>query len=160
MTTKPKDTLDPTALTAWRFKGLIWGIIYLLIIIGYAIATRFLDVLPLWGIWVLVGIFTFLLTLQVGIVPEYRMRYWGYEIRDDAIDIQSGFIIIKRVLIPISRVQHIDLAAGPILRKYRLASVEITTAGSNHAIPALSLETAMSIREKLNQKVLEDQEDV
>lgn len=160
MSTKPKETLDPKALKAWRFKGLIWGMVYLLILLGYGVATRFFDILPLWGLWVLVGFFTFSLILQVGIVPAYRMRYWGYEIREDALDIQSGFFIIKRVLIPINRVQHIDLAAGPILRKYQLASIEITTAGSNHSIPALSQDTAMSIREKLNQKVLEANEDV
>jgi membrane protein YdbS with pleckstrin-like domain len=160
MITKPKETLDLRALTAWRFKGLLWGLVYLLILIGYALAYRFDDRLPLGGLWILIGLFMGLLVIQVGVIPSYRLRYWGYDIRDDAIDIQSGFFIIKRVLIPINRVQHIDLAAGPILRKYGLASVEITTAGSNHLIPALSQETALNIREKLNQRVLEDLEDV
>lgn len=45
-----------------------------------------------------------------------------------------------------ARVQHVDMKQGPILRKYRLATITITTAATKHEIPALDIEEADELR--------------
>lgn len=44
------------------------------------------------------------------------------------------------------RVQHVDTNQGPILKKYGLATVEISTAATIHKIPALELAEAEELR--------------
>jgi len=53
---------------------------------------------------------------------------------------------VKRTLIPMIRVQHVDSSQGPLLKKYRLASVTISTAATVHEIPALDEEEAEELR--------------
>ena len=62
---------------------------------------------------------------------------WRYEVRESEIELQHGIFIVKRTLIPMVRVQHVDTSQGPILRKYDLAEITISTAATNHTIPAL-----------------------
>jgi hypothetical protein len=55
-------------------------------------------------------------------------------------------------MIPLSRVQHVDLERGPIERHFGLASLEIHTAGTQnatHKISGLAAETANQVREEL-----------
>jgi Bacterial membrane flanked domain. len=49
------------------------------------------------------------------------------------------------------RVQHVDLEQGPILKKYRLATVRVHTAATPHAIPALEGEEADRLRSTIAQ---------
>lgn len=42
--------------------------------------------------------------------------------------------------------QHVDTHQGPILRKYKLATVTVSTAATVHEIPALDLEEAEELR--------------
>ena len=50
--------------------------------------------------------------------PNIRWKIWRYEVREQEIEIQSGLFIVKRTLIPMVRVQHVDTEQGPILKKY------------------------------------------
>jgi membrane protein YdbS with pleckstrin-like domain len=48
------------------------------------------------------------------------------------------------------RVQHVDTQQGPILRKYDLASITISTAATNHTIPALITSEADELRSRIS----------
>lgn len=47
------------------------------------------------------------------------------------------------------RVQHVDTDQGPILRRYKMAAVSITTAATTHKIPTLFIEDADSLRDQI-----------
>ncbi len=160
MLRRPTERLDVKAKTAWRVRGIITAVVYAIIIIAFYVSRLWLDFLPGWPGALLVGFFLVLSVLSIFVIPPIRMVYWGYQIREEDIDIQSGIIVIKRVLIPMNRVQHVDLEYGPIMRHFKLATLVITTAGSNHKIPAISQETAMRLRAQIASLVYESDDDV
>jgi membrane protein YdbS with pleckstrin-like domain len=54
--------------------------------------------------------------------------------------------------VPRSRVQHTDVAQGPLDRKYGLGKLIIYTAGTQHSrveLPGLEHQTALAIRDHL-----------
>jgi membrane protein YdbS with pleckstrin-like domain len=55
-------------------------------------------------------------------------------------------------MIPLTRLQHVDLKRGPLDRRYDVASLEVHTAGTaqaSHEIPCLSAEVGVALREQL-----------
>ena len=60
---------------------------------------------------------------------------------------------------PFARVQHIDLAQGPIERRYGLARLILHTAGTRGAsipLPGLAREEAEAMRDRIRAKIRED----
>ena len=85
---------------------------------------------------------------------------WRYEVRESEIELQHGIFIVKRTLIPMINVEHVDTAQGPILRKYNLAEITISTAATNHTIPALVMEEADELRSRISALARVAEEDV
>ncbi len=143
---KLEQRLPKEAKTVWMISGVITMAILLLFPLGFFIARFFVDALPLWPVLsglafaIIIGILTIFIT------PNLKMIYWGYAISEEEVDIQYGIIIVKRTLIPMKRIQHVDTEHGPIQRKFKLATLSITTAGSNHKIPALNEGIAQTLR--------------
>lgn len=48
------------------------------------------------------------------------------------------------------RVQHVDTKQGPLMSKFVLASVTISTAAGSHEIPALKEEIADELRDHIS----------
>ena len=92
------------------------------------------------------------------IFPKIRWDHWRYEVRDHEIEIQQGLFVVKRTLIPMVRVQHVDTIQGPILKKYDLGNISISTAATIHTIPALVMKEADVVRARISQlaRVAED----
>ena len=160
METEPKERLDSRALKAWFFSGLIWGLLFMIIPVLYLTLVPLLWDLPSFYGWLAAGL-VFLYTLwDAVIVPRIKLRFWRYEIRDDEIDIRHGVFIIRRTLIPMVRVQHVDTEHGPIMRLFGLATLRVSTAASEHRIPALSREKAAELRGEISALARVSDEDV
>ncbi|MGM0436102.1 MAG: PH domain-containing protein [Bacillota bacterium] len=157
--TPPKERLHPKAIWAWRIKGAVYFLIYSVLVAAFFI-TRIFVSLPLQIGFTLLGIALFLGVIQILIIPKLRMIYWGYEIKDNEIDIQHGIIVVKRTLIPMARIQHVDTEHGPIMRQFKLATLNIATAGTEHKIPALDFETARMLRKKISSLAALSDDDV
>jgi membrane protein YdbS with pleckstrin-like domain len=82
----------------------------------------------------------------VAFVPGLRWRRWAYDIGEDQIDLQHGTFAIRRTLVPIRRVQHVETETGPLQGTFELASVKFHTAAGTVAIPALSRAEADRVR--------------
>jgi membrane protein YdbS with pleckstrin-like domain len=81
-----------------------------------------------------------------------RYASWGYVLRELDVVIQSGVWWKVRRCIPRSRVQHVDIASGPLDRAFGLVEVHLFTAGASGAvaqIPGLSPEAAEHLRAAL-----------
>ena len=88
------------------------------------------------------------------------MQIWRYEVREQEIEIQSGLFVVTRTLIPMVRVQHVDTEQGPILKKYNVANISISSAATVHTIPMLELEEADMLRMKISELARVAEEDV
>lgn len=157
---RPKESIDSKAVTAWRVAGFIYFIIGILSIIAFFLASHFWGPFPLWISYILGGFAVLIGVLFIGIIPSIRMRYWCYEIRDHEVDIQYGILVIRRSLIPMARIQHVDTEQGPILRHFKLATLSISTAGTTHKIPALKMDRALTLRDQISTLARTSDEDV
>ena len=159
MLSQPHKRISERALTVWRITGVIITL-FLLFILGGVMT---LIVLFYWPVWIsAVAIILFLLIAYIAIflVPHLRWKHWRYEVREQEIEIQRGIFVIKSTLVPMVRVQHVDTEQGPLLRKYNLATVTISTAATVHGIPALDVEEAEEMRHAISRLARVEDEDV
>ncbi len=157
---RPKERIDPKALKAWRLRGAIYSLFEISVIIAYFITREVALNLPLSLGVILAIVIVIIIILQIIVIPAVRMIYWGYEIKDTEMDIQHGIIIIKRTLVPMARIQHVDTEHGPIMRLFGLATLAVSTAGTNHKIPALTFEKAAELRKQIAYLASVSDEDV
>ena len=95
------------------------------------------------------GAITFI-PLDYFVFPNLRQRYYSYRLNEEEIEIQKGMFVVKRVLIPMIRVRKdVTIEQGPIVRKYNLAELHISTAATSHSIPGLTKEEAEQLKDKL-----------
>jgi membrane protein YdbS with pleckstrin-like domain len=142
-TPEPSRRLANDARTVWRLQQLAsWGVA----VIAGLIAATYLEgtlavlvlVLPLVG-----------LVLGATIVPPLRWRRWRWDVRPEEIDIRHGTFVIRRTLIPMVRVQHVETSRGWLEQTFALATVRVHTAAGSHTIPLLSLHDADEVRDRI-----------
>lgn len=73
-------------------------------------------------------------------------KTFRYGITDDFLYIKSGVWKISEVIVPMAKIQSIELSQGVIMRKYGVSTVEISTMKGNHAIPYVEEEVAKKLR--------------
>ena len=81
-----------------------------------------------------------------------RWRNAGYRLHPDRLAARDGVFWRHEIHVPCSRVQHIDVNQGPLMRRYGLATLVIHTAGSTHArvsVAGLLLADARALRDVL-----------
>ncbi|WP_227396503.1 PH domain-containing protein [Jeotgalibacillus aurantiacus] len=146
---EPKMRISERALTVWKLYGWISAIITTIIAAGVITLAVLFD----WSVWFIVGgvvVPILEIILFVYVFPTLKWRRWRYEVREEEIELQHGIFIVKRTLVPMVRVQHVDTEQGPILRKYRLATISISTAATVHQIPALDINEADELRDSIS----------
>jgi membrane protein YdbS with pleckstrin-like domain len=91
--------------------------------------------------------------------PPRRYRSWGYDEGADEIEIGRGRWFQVRTIVPFGRVQHIDVAQGPIQRPFGLATLILHTAGTHGAsvpLPGLRHDDAEAMRDRIRAKIKQD----
>ena len=157
--TEPQKRISERALIVWKISACLHSLIVWLIAVGLVVLTVLFD----WPYWLIgaAGLFAAVYSyLFIFLLPTLRWKRWRYEVREQEIELQYGVFIIKRTLIPMIRVQHVDTQQGPLLRKYRLATVTISTAATVHEIPALDMEEAEMLRTSISKLARVADEDV
>jgi len=149
MREQPVNRISEKGLRVWRLYGVMQTLIVLLLAIGVGILTYIFD-WPWWIYVIAVSVVIIYGYLFIYLFPKIKWLRWRYEVRESEIELQHGLFIVKRTLIPMVRVQHVDTSQGPILRKYNLAGITVSTAATNHEIPALVMEEADELRSRIS----------
>ncbi len=89
------------------------------------------------------------LLVEIVFIAPRRRALWWYAIGDEQIDLQHGWLIIRRTVIPMTRVQHVQLERGPVADRFRLAELKIFTAAGFVKIPALDRDEGNRIRQQI-----------
>jgi uncharacterized protein len=81
-------------------------------------------------------------------VPRASYRHWGYQVAEDALELRHGVVRRIHSAIPYFRVQHIDVAQGPVERAVGLARLVVHTAsaGTDATIPGIAADDADGLR--------------
>lgn len=119
-----------------------------------------LDLGPLRATPIPAGLLPGLLVLvalaAVILLPARRYRAWGYCEQEDEIHIRHGLWVRVRTVVPFGRVQHIDVAHGPIERAFGVATLILHTAGTRAAavpLPGLPHAEAERMRDRIRAKI-------
>ncbi|WP_201716592.1 PH domain-containing protein [Rossellomorea arthrocnemi] len=154
---EPQKRISPMALKVWRIYGWLESLVVAALAAGAIVLTFIFD----WSRWVIViavGVLMLFTYLFVLLLPSIKWKRWRYEVREQEIELQRGIFIVKRTLVPMVRVQHVDTVQGPILKRYGLSTITISTAATVHEIPALEMDEADELRNSISQlaRVAED----
>jgi membrane protein YdbS with pleckstrin-like domain len=91
------------------------------------------------------------LTGLVLVSVQRRYAAWGYLEREDDLVVRRGVLVRRTSLVPYGRMQYVDVTAGPLARRYGLATVTLHTAAAatDASIPGLRAEEAARLRDRL-----------
>ena len=133
---EPSQPLPRQALAYWRVQG----------VLGAAFVAVMLAT-PAGLPWALLAL---VVGVALGIVaPTVLWRRWRYEVREEEIDLRHGLLTVRRTLVPIRRVQHVDTESGPLQGMFGLATVSVHTAAGATKIPGLLRWQAEEVRRRV-----------
>jgi membrane protein YdbS with pleckstrin-like domain len=151
-------SLEPGQLAVIRIHAAIAAVIIAVaalvgdsVLAGRDIIPRGLVALP----------FVPLLFYIVFISPGRHFRSWCYAMDDEELRLRRGVWIETETLVPLDRVQHIDVSQGPIEKAYEVCRLIVHTAGTQHSrvvLPGLSRPDAERMREEIRSRIVAEAE--
>lgn len=90
------------------------------------------------------------LTLSL-VSVQRRFRAWGYAEREDDLLVRRGVLVRRTSVVPYGRMQYVDVAAGPLDRRFGLATLVLHTAAvhTDARVPGLPAQEAARLRDRL-----------
>ncbi|GAA4974262.1 PH domain-containing protein [Kineococcus glutinatus] len=120
-----------------------------------------LQVVPLLGLAVLAVLVSgwfWLGVLAVALTAAWQwwligrqVPAWGYAERDDDLLVRHGLLFRTLVVVPYGRMQFVDVQAGPVDRRFGIATLQLHTASASTdaVIPGLPPQEAARLRDRL-----------
>jgi len=145
--------LDARVLGLWRVHDLLGSAVYLLLAAGSTwLAWRLGGFTS--GRW---GLLACAVVLAAGAwnylwYAPRAYRAMGYRLEERVLMIRRGLWWQTVQLLPLSRIQHVDLTRGPLERRFGLATLVLHTAGTHAAhipLPGLAVDDAERLRAHL-----------
>lgn len=152
----PPGPLEPWPETvSWKSVSadLIWvellrmAVLFTIVLAGLAVA------------WAVSGSGVFGVTLALAallaalrtVIIVRAVRAWGYAEREDDLLVRHGRLVRRLSIVPYSRMQFVDVSAGPLERAFDLATVQLHTAAaaSDARVPGLRPAEASRLRDRL-----------
>ena len=148
--------LDPDIKKVWMIKmGLGWAVL-VLAALTYDILQIFSDPLMPFGLTGSVLAFGVVLAL---VLPRLRYRFWRFDLRPEELYLERGVWNRVRTIVPLRRIQHLDVSQDVLERNYGLGKLIVHTAGtrsSDVVLPGLRYEEAERLRDEVKHYITED----
>lgn len=148
----PLTPLEPAQKQVFRLRALaFWAVATIAATVA---EVWFADLLPQRG--VVAGPVALVALWRVLWVPHRRWQRWGYAFTGAELHVAHGYWIETYTIVPIVRVQHIDVVQGPLERLFSVCTLVLHTAGSDAnmvALPGLNRETADEIRDAIRERI-------
>jgi uncharacterized protein len=100
-----------------------------------------------------------LATVAVILLPNRRYRRLRYGLHPNLLQVVRGWLFHTDTVVPLVRVQHIDVTRGPLDKAFGTATLVVHTAGTHNSIvvlPGLAPEKAAAIRDEIRQHIRTD----
>lgn len=144
--------LDRRFVTVLRWRSAVAALVVLAVAgVGEAIVYR-----QDWPNGIAAGVAVLIAFWLVAIAPPRRFAHWGFALDDRELHIAHGWLTRVHTIVPIGRVQHIDLTQGPIERGCGVATLVLHTAGTDHSlvtVPGLAREQAEAVRDRIRSAI-------
>ena len=143
--------ISPKAIKVRNVHELITSIISIVVLAGLLFCTYQFN----WWSWLQYVWIGLIVVTVIGIVWTYVVsspifyKTFRYGITDDFLYIKSGVWSICETVVPMAKIQSIELTQGFIMRKYSVSSVQISTMKDSHEIPYIEEEVAKKLRDNI-----------
>ena len=101
-----------------------------------------------------------LLSILVALlIPKLKYKFWKYELRGEELFLQRGIFNRVSTIVPLRRIQHLDVSQDIIEKEFSLAKLIVHTAGtrsSDVVLPGLHHDVAEGLRDTVKDYILED----
>jgi membrane protein YdbS with pleckstrin-like domain len=134
---EPAQRVSPRARAMWRVAAVVQGAVLLLAAALGGWLWHWWP-LPWWAFGALLAV----VAAYAVVMPAWRYQVHRWEVTDTAVYTQTGWWVRERRVAPMSRIQTVDLAEGPVARLFGLAAVTVTTASAAGALAIAGLERA------------------
>lgn len=146
--------LDPRHVGLQRISGgIVAGLVSIVAPIVSGVAGLAMSSTLAWG-WVVGG--WILAVLGLGTIawiwPGIAHRHARWRLDEIGLEIHRGVLWRHQISVPLARLQHADIAQGPLQRKFGLAKLIVHTAGTRDAsveLGGLAEATATWLRDQL-----------
>jgi membrane protein YdbS with pleckstrin-like domain len=147
---EPDRPLAPIARTYWTAEALLFGVplVVAAFFVGGALQDADEDALQLLGA-VLPWLAIAFALVRVLVVPALRARRWRWRVDDDELDLRRGAVVEVRTIIPVSRIQHVDLRRDAVDRLFGVCKLVVHTAAGATEIPVLEDRDAALVRDRI-----------
>ncbi|MEM8484650.1 MAG: PH domain-containing protein [Bacteroidota bacterium] len=152
-------SLEPAIKTIWTIKfASLLGSMFLAALLYevYVYFSRASFALPpgvLTGAFLIVGV---AITFSV---PRLSYKYWRFDLRQEELYLERGILNRVRTIVPLRRIQHLDVSQNILEREFNLSKLIVHTAGSRSSdvvLPGLRFEEAEQLRDDVKRYILED----
>jgi len=122
----PAHHVSPRAIVFWTVRAVPGWLILLAGQLFWFVASADQGSLRVAAL----GVTVVLAAAHLVVMPRWRYRVHRWEVTNNAVYTQSGWLSQERRIAPISRVQTVDTERGPLEQLFGLANVTVTTASA------------------------------
>jgi membrane protein YdbS with pleckstrin-like domain len=90
------------------------------------------------------------LLVQAVIAPPIRHRVTWFALSERELEIQHGWFVVSRSVVPMNRVQYLQVERGPLARRFRLANLHVHTAGGMVPLRGMDDPEAERVRTRIS----------
>lgn len=109
----------------------------------------------------IIGALALLLAYPTLVAPFRSFRSWGFRLDSEELILRHGVWTHVETSVPLRRVQHLDVAQGPLERGFGVSRLMLHTAGTANSLvvlPGLSRATAEGIRDEIRAQIRQEPE--
>ena len=144
---EPAWSLSRSAIGIWVTEGAISSLV---VGVGAVLFATFVPddaggPLPLLR-WLVPAAALLWAVVTIGIRPRFRFRVHRWEVTPDAVYTLTGWLTRTWTLVPISRIQTVDVTRGVLQQLFGLATVAVLTASSQGTVRVWHLEAGVAQR--------------
>jgi len=147
-------TMTPLHANYWKVLLMTWVIVFLVISPGIGVAMILVDDFLARAASIVIPVIILLVIILILSFIGFRKKAFAF--RNHDVLFRYGIIATTTVVIPYNRIQHVALHEGFISRFFKLATVQIFTAGGSSSdleIPGIEKEHAENIKQLLMGKI-------
>ena len=142
---EPVWQLSRSAIGLWVTESVIGTLVYGALVAVFVLFVPDGGPVPVLR-WVLPALVAVDAVVTIGIRPWIRYRVHRWEVTGEAVYTLTGWLTRTWTLVPISRVQTVDVTRGVVQQLFGLATVAVLTASSQGTVRVLHLEADVAQR--------------
>ncbi|WP_448641954.1 PH domain-containing protein [Geodermatophilus sp. URMC 63] len=144
---EPAWSVSRSAIWLWVTEGVVGTLVYgaLVAVVVLAVPSWVGGPVPVlrWLLPVLLAVYA---VLAIGVRPWVRYRVHRWEVTAETVHALTGWLTRTWTLVPVARIQTVDVTRGVLQQLYGLASVAVLTASSQGTVRVPHLEVAVAER--------------